>query len=273
VSVVAREKTGSLRAAWNTVVAFVRLDVVDDLSYPLSLVFRLVSPIVTVVLYFFQSRFLGRPDAFTATLIGISVAVAMQSALGGFGMRLQQVQERGTLETILVEPVPWLITPLTMNLWLSTFGISTMALMLVLGGLMGADLVLAGVPAFVAVLGLALLACQAIGLLAASVLVISKKSGPVMALYGMAASLLGGMLFSIDVLPGWLRPFSFLVPHSYAISASRDLLMAEPFGTGMPLGTAILGLLLFNLVMYPLASWAFGRSLQYARRMGLLSGY
>jgi ABC-2 type transport system permease protein len=148
-----------------------------------------------------------------------------------------------------------------------------MALMLGAGVLLGADLVLSGLPAFLLIFLLGMLACNAIGILSASMIVLAKRSSAILGLYGLAASLLGGALFSIEVLPAWLRPFSYLVPHTYVISASRDVLVPGDVGTGMPLSHAIAGLLLFNLVAFPLGLYAFTRALEYSRRMGLLGGY
>jgi ABC-2 type transport system permease protein len=266
--------TGSRPAhAWDVVVAFFRLDAIDELSYPMSLVFRFLSPLVSVAVYFFQAEFLGRPDTYAATIVGISLALALQAALVGCGNRLQQVQERGTLEPILVEPVPWWVIPVTMNMWQSLTGSATMVLMLGTGVLLGADLELSGVPAFVVIFVLGMLACNAIGILSASLIVLAKRSQAILGLYGLAASLLGGALFSIDVLPAWLRPFSYLVPHAYVISAARDALVPGDVGAAIPMGTAVVGLVLFNLVAYPVGLYAFTRSLEYSRRMGLLGGY
>lgn len=270
---MSRTGVRSGRDAWDVVVAFTRLDMIDDLSYPASFVFRFISPLISVCLYFFQALFLDRPDAYTATLIGVSVALALQMALGGLSGRIQLVQDRGTLEPVLVEPVPWWALPLTMNLWLSLNGVITMALMLVTGVALGAEIMLSGLPAFLLILLLGILACNAIGILSASLLVLAKKAGAVVALYGLAASLLGGALFSIEVLPDWLRPLSYAVPHAYVISASREVLDPNQIGTGMSLSAALIGLVSFIIVVYPISLWFFTKSLGYARRMGLLGSY
>lgn len=262
-----------LREAAAISMAFLRLDVVEEFSYPMTTVFRLLSALVPVLIYFFQARYLDAADSYAATLVGISVAVAMQAALTGFGGRLQLAQDRGQLEAILVEPVPWRLVPLSMNLWRTGTGLWNTALMLAIGAALGADLRVAGLPAFLGVLLLGVVACNAIGILSASLLVLAKRAEPVLQFYGLAASLLGGMLFSIDVLPAWLRAFSYLVPHAYVISAARQVLLVDPPSEGIPLAVSLLGLAVFNVVVMAVGLALFGRSLQYARRMGLLSGY
>jgi ABC-2 type transport system permease protein len=260
-----------LRSSATVSGAFLRLDIVEELSYPMTTVFRLFSALVPVLIYFFQARYLDVTTSYGSTLVGVSVAAAMQAALTGFGGRLQLVQDRGQLEAILVEPVSWRTIPLSMNLWRTTTGLWNTALMLVIGVALGAQLRPGGILPFIGILLLGVVACNAVGILSASLLVLAKRAEPVLQFYGLAASLLGGMLFSVEVLPSWLRPFSYLVPHSYVISGSRALLLGE--SGGIPLEICLLGLLVFDVVVLGLGLALFARSLQYARRMGLLSGY
>jgi hypothetical protein len=42
---------------------------------------------------------------------------------------------------------------------------------------------------------------------------------------------------------------------------------------GPTAGQAILALTIFSVVMYPIALWLFGRTLEYGRKIGALSGY
>ena len=37
--------------------------------------------------------------------------------------------------------------------------------------------------------------------------------------------------------------------------------------------SVIVGLLIFNIVVFPLSLWLFGRTLEYGRKTGLLGGY
>ncbi len=89
----------------------------------------------------------------------------------------------------------------------------------------------------------------------------------------MAASLLAGSLFSVNQLPAWLRMFSWAIPHTYVINATRQVLMADPGSFVMPFSTAAIALTVFNLVVFSVGLWLFSRSLEYGRKMGMLSGY
>lgn len=250
--------------------AYLRIDIIEDSMFPASTALRYVVVVFPVFLYLFQADYLGARDKYTSTLIGISVAAALQDALTGFTVRLQGAQERGVLETYLVEPVPWRLIPIAMNVWRSLTGMVVAGLMLGVGCLVGARITIAGLPMFVLVLMLGIAACNAVGVLAASFLVLFKRGEPVISLYGVAAAFLGGALFTINVLPPWLRWMSYLVPHAYVISAEREQL--DPgSGGGISVGTALVSLVLFCAVAFTVGLWLFNRALQYARRIGVLS--
>lgn len=121
------------------------------------------------------------------------------------------------------------------------------------------------------VLGIA--ASTAIGLLAASMMVVAKRAELLLPLYSLASSLLAGALFSVDQLPEWLRWLSFLIPQTYVINSARTVLMDDPGTFFIPFGTVVIILSLFSVVVMSLGLWLFGRSLEFARQEGILGGY
>jgi ABC-type polysaccharide/polyol phosphate export permease len=114
---------------------------------------------------------------------------------------------------------------------------------------------------------------MAVGILSASLMVLAKRSQPVLTLYGLAASLLAGALFSVDQLPPFLQALSLAIPHTYVINAARTVLMEDPGTFTMSFSTAAIALTVFNLVVFTSGLWLLHRSMQYARKMGMLSGY
>jgi ABC-2 type transport system permease protein len=258
--------------------AFLRMDAIEDVSYPLSLILGELGVMAPVFIYFFIGELVPSSpeigdDYFTFAVIGLCVSTILQAALGGFGGSLQRAQNRGTFETLLVEPVPWTFLPFAMNLWRVILGFLGGVLIFSLGLLLGADYVISGIPAFVLLLILGVLASMGIGILAASLMVLAKRSQPVLTLYGLAASLLAGALFSVDQLPPYLRALSWAIPHTYVINSARTVLMEDPGSFSISFGSAALALTIFNLVVFTGGLWLFNRSLQYARKMGMLSGY
>jgi ABC-2 type transport system permease protein len=260
------------RKVLDTLEAYLRIDLVEERMFPASAVLRYLAVIFPVLLYYFQTTFLSAdPQVFVIMLVGTSVTVGLQDALTGLTSRLQFAQERGTLETYLVEPVPWALIPIAMNVWRSITGSILACAMLACGFALGAPINLAAAPLALLVLFLGIAACNAVGTLAACFLILFKRGEPVITLYGLAAGVLGGALFPISVLPGWIRWLSYLVPHSYVISAERQLLMSNPPAGGPSAGASIAILVAFCVVTFTVGLFLFDRSLNLARKWGILS--
>jgi ABC-2 type transport system permease protein len=232
---------------------------------------RYVAVVFPVLLYFFQTRFLGSTNHFMMMLVGTAVIAGLQDAMTGLTSRLSFAMERGTLETYLVEPVPWALIPVAMNIWRSFTGAILACVMVGLGCLLGGTIKPEGIPLALVVLFLGIVACNALGSFAAAFILLFKRGEPVVALYSLAAGVLGGALFPIDVLPSWLRWMSYLVPHSYVISAMRQVLLPNPPDDGLPLWLAVAILAGFCVVSFVAGLFVFDRALRLARRLGILS--
>jgi ABC-2 type transport system permease protein len=254
------------------------MEAVEDLSYPMPFLLSELGILIPIVIYVFIGDLVGDSariggDYFTFASIGTAVTLILQSALSGFGTSLGRAQNRGQFETLLVEPIPWIYLPFAMNLWRTFLGLVNGALVLGVSALLGANYRLVGLGQFIILALLGVLASMAIGILAASLAIVAKRAQPILTLYGMASSLLAGALFSVDQLPTWLRPLSWLIPHTYVINASRSALMSDPGSFVMPVGTAVLALAVFVIVVLPIGLWIFMRSLRFSRKAGILGGY
>jgi ABC-2 type transport system permease protein len=254
------------------------MDFIEDISYPLSTLVSMLGTIAPLLIYFFVGELVGEnpevgDDYFTFATIGLVASTILQAALSGFGGSLQKAQNRGTFETLLVEPVPWVFLPFAMNLWRVVEGVIGGLLVFLFGMLLGAEYILSGIPQFIVLLVLGILASMAVGIISASLLVLAKKSQPILWAYGFAASLLSGALFSVDQLPPFLQNLAWIIPHTYVINSARAALMEDPGTFSIPFGTATIALTIFNIVVFSLGLWLFSRSLRYARKMGILAGY
>jgi ABC-2 type transport system permease protein len=259
------------RKTLHTLEAYIRIDLVEERMFPANTILRYLGLVFPVLLYFYQTTYLGSANRFAVMLIGTSIITGLQDSLTALTQRLQFAYERGTLETYLVEPVPWALIPVAMNVWRSFTGALMACLMVAFGVGLGADIKPSAIPMALLVLLLGVAACNAIGTLAASFLVLFKRGEPIIMLYSLAAAVLGGALFPISQLPPWIRWASYLVPHSYVISAERQLLMPDPPPDAMKPWVAIAILGGFTVVMFTIGLTVFDRSLKLARRLGILS--
>lgn len=262
---------------WSTLVAFLRADFIEEISYPMSAAFTMVRTVMPLFLSYFIGELIRDErvgdDYLTYVTIGLALSAMLSGALMGFGGSLTRAFMRGTLETYLVEPVPWTFLPLAMNTWQLLLGIFQGVIIMVVGAILGANFMLTQIPAFIVLILLGVVATTAIGVVSASVLMLSLKSQPILHVYSLAASLLAGAAFSVTQLPPYLRVFSYLIPHTYVINGSRTLLMENPGTFVMPFRTAAIVLTIFSLFVFPIGLFMYRRSLEFARRMGLLSGY
>jgi len=272
-----RKKARRRPSTWATVMAFLRVEFIEEISYPMTFAFGLAKSLMPLVLSFFIGQLIrdGRVggDYLTFVAIGLGATAMLQGALVGFGGILQRSFQRGTLETYLVEPVPWTILPLAMNTWALGFGMFNGIALMFLGGFLGADYNLSHLGGFALLILLGLIATTAIGILSAAVLMLTLKSQPILTAYGLAASLLAGSVFSVSQLPEWLRFFSYFIPLTYVINGSRTLLMTSPGSFDLSFSTAVIVLTIFSAIAFPIGLFMFRRALELARKMGLLSGY
>jgi len=273
----AREAT-TLPSTRTTIAAFWRMDFIEEISYPLSFALTLLRTAVPIVMFFFIGRVVGRQasvggDYLTFTTIGLAITALMTGGMSALGGGLSRAFQRGNLETLLVEPVPWTFLPIAMNLWKTFLAVVNFTVLILLGAVLGANFIPSATPQLLIIAFLGLTSAMAIGVLSAAVLMLTLKSQPVLVVYTLVASIIGGSVFPVTVLPGWLQSLSYLIPHTYAINGARTVFTEDPGAFTISFTEAVLALGGFTIVVLPLGIWLFRRSLEFARRMGLLSGY
>src|SRR5690606_37129238 len=253
--------------------AFFRIDWIDLTNYPLALAMRFLNAFVPIITYLFVARLVDDSgsdvafDYYTFVVIGIVAMGALAASLNSFGNSMLRLVEQGQLEMFLVEPVPWRSLPFAMMTMHGLMAVVMAVVTLVASVPLGASYRFSAIPLAFVILILGLVATLAIGIAGASVKVLSKRADPVLALYSIAAAILSGAFYPVDLLPGWLRTLSWIIPHTYVIQALRRVLM--PAGEVLPgpdTPFAILALVVFCLVAYPIALWIFGRTLEYGRK-------
>lgn len=264
---VRRSTTQKLRDLF---VAYLRLDIIEEWMFPASNALSYLALIIPAFMYYFQSVFLHTRGQYMSVLVGVAVAAGLQEALTGLTTRLQFAQERGVLETYLIEPISWRLIPLGMNVWKSFVGIVVTLVTIALGWALGGSVRTSGLPLFMLLLLLGVIASNGLGLFAASFLILFKRGSPVIAVYGLLGALVGGSLFSITVLPPAVRWASYLAPQAYVISGARDLLTPQAGASAMPLWLPFVVLGATSVLALISGLHVFDRALQRAKVMGIL---
>jgi hypothetical protein len=94
--------------------------------------------------------------------------------LNSFGGAMLNFVTQGQLEMFLVEPMPWRALPFALVPWGTFQAFLTSSLMVVLSIPLGAEYLLSGVPAAIVIVLLGNAATLSIGILGASIKVLSK---------------------------------------------------------------------------------------------------
>ena len=259
--------------------AFFDMGFSTAIAYPMSFGMSLLQPLIPVVTFYFVAQLVTDGpsvggDYYSFVIIGFLVTQSYGGALGGFAHDMQAAVQQGRFEMYLVEPVRWSLLPFGMAEWQLSSRILYASLAGAVSLLFGADFVWRGLPLALLVFILGMAASLAIGILAGAIGVLSKRSNPVLTIYTMVAGILAGVAFPIELLPTPVRALSWLIPHTYSITAIRRLLLPE--GSSVPgpsVAQALIGLTIFNVVFYPAVLWFYNRMMEAGRRTGVLHGY
>lgn len=269
-----RSGLDSVRRSFKVAGAFFRLGLQQELSYPLGFVTSQLSAVVPAIIFFFVAQSVDRPDYFTFVLVGMIGSKFLDAAMRGFSTEIDVAINRGWLEMFLVEPVHWRMLPISMVQWRTVQGTFNALLLALIGIMLGARFTWTQLPMVVLIVLFGFIAGLAIGTLSASLKVLAKSGDPILFLYGLAAQVFGGVFFPIDTLPSQLRWISWLIPHTYVVAAMRGALTpGATVDSGMPTGQALLALIVFCAILFPMSMWLYGRALQYGRKLGVLGGY
>ncbi|EKF86241.1 ABC transporter permease [Methanobacterium formicicum] len=166
----------------------------------------------------------------------------------------------GTLERVLASPVTEGEIVTGYAITFGTFGIIQVALLLSIAILVFNIMVVGNV--LLAFLAVAILAvtCQALGILLSSLAKRPEQAIQFFPFVILPAFLLSGVFWPIQAIPEWLRPFSYLVPPTYAVDACRAVMLK---GGGLDMiWPDLLALILFAIVFMVLAVYTLRRGKQ-----------
>ena len=269
-----------LRRLGEVSAAFVKMGYLTTMSYPLSFVVDQIASLTPIFTYYFVAKVVQTSsvdvggDYYTFVVIGLITSRLLAGGLRGLGDELELAVQEGRFESLLVQPVPWRALPFGLVQWGFIWRAVNTAVIVAIAVGLGSHFRLAGVAPAVLIVLLGTTATMAIGNLAAGVKLLAKRTDPIITFYQVAVFVFAGVAYPVQLLPHALRIISYAIPETYVIAALRKLLLVHGGGLPGPSATSvIIGLLVFNALVFPLSLWLFGRTLEYGRKTGLLSGY
>lgn len=265
-----------VRGYLDAAAASAKRDVAIFLSYRTRLVSQMLTMLGMMTMFFYVSK-LVRPGAvgpngryFAFVVVGIVTLAILQAAMN-LSQMVRMELLAGTFERILLSPLGPLGGVVSLAIFPVCYSIATAGVMLVVAKVMfGFPVLVWGIPAALAVAGLAAVAFVGIGLLFVAGL-LAFKSGMGASWVLGAMSLAGGVYFPLRLLPGWMSWVSQVQPFTPALELLRHLLLGMPSTESV---WADIGRLAgFGFALVPLSAAVLWQAVKLSRRRGTLMEY
>ena len=276
--------TGGRRAAgWSAAVmiAFVRRDLREALTYKLSFLSSVTGILLSSATFYFVAKLVPAEtpalgpfggDYFSFAVVGVAFAGLLGMFQEGLASVVRGAQVSGTLEALLVTPVPVPAILFGSSLYGLLFQVFRTVLHLgVALAFFGLALGRVNAAGVVAVGFLTVLCFLSIGILSASFVLVYKRGNPFSWVLGTVSGLLGGVVFPVVLLPPWIRWASSLLPVTYALDGMRKSLLASaPFSAILP---DVAALAAFDALLLPASLVAFRLAVRKAKKDGTLAQF
>ena len=261
--------------------AFLRRDLREALTYKFSFVSSVVGIFLSSATFYFVAKLVPSDtpslgpfggDYFSFAVVGVAFAGLLGMFQEGLASVVRSAQLSGTLEALLVTPLPVPAILFGSSLYSLLFQVFRTALHLgVALAFFGLSLGRISIPGFAAVGLLTVVCFLSVGVLSASFILVYKTGNPFSWVLGTVSGLLGGVVFPVALLPSWIRWVSALLPVTYALDGMRKgLLASAPFSEVLP---DVAALAAFDAVLLPLSLVAFRLAVRKAKKDGTLSHY
>jgi ABC-2 type transport system permease protein len=258
---------------------FVR-DVRLTLTYRYSFVLSWVAIPISVVTLWFISKIVPPSthfgiDGATATyfefaVVNVAFLTLQTAALQSFDHSVRDAQMFGTLEALLATPNREELIVLGSAVWSITLAAIQVGWYLGIGALLGLRLGHVDVPALLLFAIFAVSATAPIGILSAAFVMAFKQGAPTSFFINGAASLIGGVLFPVAVLPVWLQTASWWLPIAHALNGLRGAMHGASIAELAP---DIAWLAVATVVLLPVALLVLRSATRRARFDGTLGQY
>ncbi len=260
--------------------AIFRRDAIVAMSYPGNFAISWASIVVEVVVAWYISL-LVHPSArfgpggqvtsyFQYLVINFAFVRFQTAALNSFAEAMRDGQLTGTLEVVLATPTTMPALVLSSGVWSFTLTALQTAAYLLIALAFGLDLSHANVLTALVFLALTVLAVSPLGVLAAALAMVIKKTGPVEWVSTSSASLFGGVWVPLSAMSLPLQLVGWCLPITHALNGFRAAAAGVPIGA---VAYDAVWLLAATVVLMPISLWLFVRAVNKARVDGTLAMY
>lgn len=264
------------------ITSFLKKDAKIFISYKLSFLMTCVGMVVVVATFYYIARLFGKSanpymapyntDYFSFALIGIALSAYLTTSLSTFVTHIREAQTSGVLESMLVTPSSVAEIIIGMSIWDFVFTAFRLITYIVIGiFFFGMQFDNPDILAGILILMLSIVCFSFIGIMSAGFMLIFKRNEPVSWFIGGLTGLFSGVYFPVEVLPVKLQAVSYILPATYSLRALRHALLGGySFNMLIP---DILILIVFSIVLAPLAAIVFKYTLKQVKTDGSLVHY
>lgn len=230
----------SWRSHVRAVLAIARKDWLHFIRYPMSALFRIIHPIMSLTPAYFLGKsfatangntgfaaYAGTQDYMSFILVGVVLANYISAVFWGMGFSLKNEMDSGVLESNWMVPLPrplFLIGQTVASLLITTLN---SAGVLLLGWLFfGFEVTGNLVPAVLVALPM-LIALYGLGFAFAALVLLMHEVNTLVDISDYVVPILSGSQFPVQVLPRYLLPFALMLPLTYGFDAVRHYLLGS----------------------------------------------
>jgi len=231
-----------------------RVHLLQLLRSPFDIVAMLVWPIIFAsIAYYLIGTDANTRVLFTASL-GAAMMMMWSQVIVGSGFALDQQRNQGTLELLVAAPVPLVTVIAPIMIASAAFGIYGLVVTLAWGRFaFGIPISIDQPAAFVLAVVAAILAIGLLGMIAASLFVLSRAASYLGVALQYPVYLASGLLVPLAILPAWLGPISWILAPTWGY---RALIHAADGQSAWPqIGMCLLLSAAYVLVALPCLAW------------------
>jgi ABC-2 type transport system permease protein len=249
-------------------------------TYRMVFVLEAIEALFGAAMFYYIARFVDTPELqralpqggsyFAFSLVGFVFLDYLNAALNTFDHSLGEARDSGTLEHLLVTQasLPVFVAGSAIYPFIAT----TLRIVVYVAwgaALFGFPVHGANWVTVIVVLLATLLAFSGLGILSSSLLLLFKRGNPAKWFFLGVSSVVGGMLYPVNILPHWLQVVARLNPVTYALEAMRAALLGG--ASVAAVWRQLTVLLLSAVLLLPLSLSAFGWALRRTKITGTLT--
>ncbi len=199
----------------------------------------------------------GKQNYFQFMAPGIIAMVVVMAVMIGLAASISREKELGTLDGILVAPIPRLCIILGKALSQTTRGLLQGSIVLLLSIFLFGVKIYGSIPLVVLLLFLGVFSFIGLGILISAIAAEQETAMMIMMTLTFPMIFLSGVFFPIEQMPGFMQVISRILPLTYAVEALRKVII---LGAGISsLGKELTILITFGAITLAIAVPVFKR--------------